>query len=84
MTNHIPSLLNCNKITLKNTINEFNLYCKKIKEDNIKFLILYNKHNDSNIDKTVFRNMKFIKIKKDSYKLISYNFNNIIDCENLN
>ncbi len=84
MSNFINSLLYCNKETLNNTIEKYQLYSKKIKYNNQTFKIIYNKYNNNDKSKLIFRNMKFIKLNNNNYKMISYNFNNIIDCENLN
>lgn len=84
MSNFISSLLYCNKDTINNTIQKYQLFSKKIKYENIKFLIIYNKYNNNDITKFIFLNMNFIKLKSNYYKLISYNFNNIIDIDNIN
>lgn len=84
MSNFIQSLLLTNKKTILNTIKKYNLFCKKVKYENQKFKIIYNNFNNSEIPRLIFRNLKFLNLKNNSYKLITYNFNNMIDCDNLN
>ena len=84
MSNFLESLLFTNKQTLKNTIEKYSLYSKKIIVNESKFIILYNKHKDNDKERNVFRNLKFIKCHAGNYKLISYNFNNIVDVDKLN